>query len=345
MTLPRRTPLLLLVALALLLAGCPKKDEVVVQTSEGKGLTAADIDRDPLALLPGDAIGMVVVRAQQMFASPFGQKLLTIAKARAPFPASAGFDPQRDLQQLAVGVYSMSGANVVAVATGTFDQQAIEKAAASTEKTPLGLPVTSSSYAGRTLYTSATVGFVVLTSHTVLLGDETGIRRALDRIKEGRVSKQVPDWFDKLLATPNAAFVAGFDLRAHPVTDAMRQQLPFLEGMETARMVGNFKPPGVNLAGTLSYGDEKGAQAGAANLLQLQQTLQSWAPLMQLVGITQPVKQLQAEAHGKDAQFVVGLDGDAVGKLLDQASTYLGVRSQPNVIPATQSPGLGGTGK
>ncbi len=335
---------LLLVAFALLATGCPKKDEVVVQTSAGKGLTAAQIDQDPLALLPGGAVGLVVIRAQQMFSSPFGQKLLEIAKARAPFPASAGFDPQRDLQQLAIGAYSMSGANVAAVATGTFNKQAIEQAASGTSKTPLGLPVTASRYAGRTLFTSATVGFVVLTSHTVLLGDETGIRRALDRIKEGRVSRQVPDWFGKLLETPNAAFAAGFDLRGHPITDAMRQQLPFLDGMETARMLGNFKPPGVNLAGTLSYSDEKGAKAGAANLLQLQQTLQSYGPIMQLVGITQPVKQLQAEAHGKDAQFVVGLDGAAVGQLLDKASTALGVPSQPNVIPATQSTGLGGPG-
>ncbi len=64
---------------------------------------------------------------------------------------------------------------------------------------------------------------------------------------------------------------------------------------------------------------------------------------MQLVGITQPIKQLQAEAHGQDAQFVVGLDGAAVGQLLDKAATALGVPSQPNVIPATQNPGLGGS--
>ena len=37
---------LLLVLLALLVTGCPKKDEVVVQTSAGKGLTAAQIDKD-----------------------------------------------------------------------------------------------------------------------------------------------------------------------------------------------------------------------------------------------------------------------------------------------------------
>lgn len=345
MNLSRRMALPVLVALALVLGGCPKKDEVVVQTAAGKGLTAAEIDQDPFALLPSGAVGLVVIRAQQMFASAFGQKLLEIAKARAPFPASAGFDPQRDLQQLAIGAYSMSGANMVAVATGTFNKQAIEQTASGTARTPLGLPVTASSYAGRTLYTSATVGFVVLTSHTALLGDETGIRRALDRIQEGRVSNQLPDWFQKLLKTPNAAFAAGFDLGTHPVTDAMRQQLPFLEGMQTARMLGNFQPPGVNIAGTLTYSDEKGAQAGAANLLQLQQTLQSWGPIMQLVGITQPIKQLQAEAHGKDAQFVVGLDGAAVGQLLDKAATALGVPSQPNVIPATQNPGVGGTGK
>lgn len=341
----RRAPLLLLVALALLLGGCAKKDEIIVQTSAGKGLTAADIDRDPLALLPGGAVALVVLNTRQMFASPFGRKLLKIVRASVPFPASVGFDPGRDLSRLAVGAYSMQGANMVAVATGTFNEQAIEQAADGTQKTPLGLPLVKSSYAGRTLYTSADVGFVVLTAHTVLLGDETGIRRALDRIKEGRVSRQVPGWLRKLLDTPGAPLVAGFDLRAQPMTNVMRQQFGFLDGLQTARMLGNFKPPGLNLAGTLTYSDDKGAQAGAANLLGLQQSLKSMGWLMSLAGIQQPIKQLQAEAHGADAQFVVGLDGTAVGQLLDQAANALGVPSQPRVIQATPNPGLGGPGK
>jgi hypothetical protein len=80
------TPLLVIALLALAVAGCPKKDEVIIQTAEGKELTAADIDRDPLALLPGGMVGLAYVDAQKLFASQFGQKLLTIARARSPVP-------------------------------------------------------------------------------------------------------------------------------------------------------------------------------------------------------------------------------------------------------------------
>lgn len=325
-----------------LVTGCPKKPDKIVAAGEDKSLTDAEIDREPIALLPGGAVGLFSVDAQKLFASQFGQKLLTIARARTPVPPSANFEPGRDLEHAYVGVYSMQGADSAAVLTGKFDKAAIEAAADGTQKTPLGTPVVKSSYAGRTLYTSHNLGFVVLTSRTVLIGNETGIRRALDRIKEGRVRKQVPAWFDELLKTPNAPVVAGFDLRAQPVTDAARQQFPFLSGMETARMVGNFESPGINLAGTLTYGDAQGAQAGAQSLVAIKDVAASLGWLASLLGIGQPIRQLDAKAEGKDTKFVAALDAGEVGKMLDQLSSYLGVANQPNVIQATQSPGVSG---
>jgi hypothetical protein len=324
-----------------LVTGCPKKPDKIVAAGEDKGLTDAEIDSEPIALLPSGAVGLFSVDTKKLFASPFGQKLLAIARVRTPVPASAKFDPGVDLEHAFVGVYSMQGADAAAVLTGRFDKAAIELAADGTQRTPLGTPVVKSTYAGRTLYTSHNLGFVVLTPRTVLLGNETGIRRALDRIKEGRVRKQIPPWFEELLKTPNAPVVAGFDLRAQPVTDAARQQFPFLNGMETARMVGNFESPGVNLAGTLSYGDAAGAQAGAQSLMSIKDMAASFGWLASLLGIGQPIRQLDAKAEDKDTKFVAALDAGEVGKMLDQLSTYLGVPNQPNVIPATQSPGVG----
>ncbi len=49
-----------------------------------------------------------------------------------------------------------------------------------------------SSYAGRSLYTAGNMGFTVLTQKTLLFGNDTGIRRALDRIQEGRAKRQQP---------------------------------------------------------------------------------------------------------------------------------------------------------
>ncbi len=232
----------------------------------------------------------------------------------------------------------MQGADAAAVVTGNFDKSAIEQAADGTQQTPLGVPVVKSGYAGRTLYTAQNIGFVVLTSHTVLMGNETGIRRALDRIKEGRVRNQVPKWFKELMKTPNAPIIAGFDLRTSPLTDAARQQMPFLNGVETAGMLANFESPGINVAGTLTYGDEESAQKGAASMMQLKDLIASWGWVASLLGIAQPVRQLDAKASGKDTKFVAGLDAQAIGQMLDQLAGYLGVPSQPKVIPASVSP-------
>jgi hypothetical protein len=331
---------LLLLAAAVLL-GCPKKDDVIIETAEGKELTSEDIDRDPIALLPGGFVGLAYLDAPQLYGSQFGPKVISLAERVVPVPASAGFDPRRDVQRVYVGLYSMQGADVAGVITGSFDREKIEQAARSAEKTPLGQPIVYSQYAGRNLYTAQNVGFVVLTRRTVLFGNETGMRRALDRIKEGRVKRELPEWLDEMMQTPNAPMAIGIDLRAQPVTDAIRANLPFLEGLETARMLGNFQSPGINFAGTLSYGNEEQARQGATKLEQFRQTLEGWGPLMAIFGIAQPIRKLEAQAKGSEAQFVMALDGQDVDKLLDQAGTFLGTPAGGEPVPATLSPGVG----
>lgn len=317
--------LLACAAVGLSLTACPKKPaESIVSVGEGRVLSDAEIDSQPMALLPGGAVGLVSADLQKIFASQFGQKLISLANARAPVPQSANFVPQRDLIHAYVGVYSMQGADVAAVMIGNFDKAAIERAADGTTNTPLGTPVVKSTYANRTLYTSRNLGFVVLTARTVLIGNETGIRRSLDRIKEGRVRDQTPSSFKELMKTPNAPIVATFDLRTAPLTEAARGQLPFLHGAETGGFVANFESPGVNVAGTLSYEDADSATKGAQSLLQVKDLIASWGWLASLLGIAQPIRQLEAAADGKKAKFVAGMDAQAVGQLLDQLSTYLG---------------------
>jgi hypothetical protein len=305
--------------------GCAKQEDVVVKTVTGKGLTEADLDRDPLALLPSGAVGMAYVDAQKLFASPFGEKLLAIARAQAPIPPAAGFEPRRDLHRLYVGFYSMQGADVAAVATGQFDKEAIERAVERTDQTPLGAPVVKSSYGGRTLYTSRNVGFSVLTAHTAVFGNETGIRRALDRIEAGRVTRSVPAYMGKLLDSPKAPIIVGVDSKSQPVSDAAREQFKFLNGLSSVRALGNFEAPGLNVAATLGYGDEQQAAQGAESVRLLRETLQSYGWVMSLLGIAQPIQKLEAKPQGKEAYVVVGVDGQVVGQLLDQLSGLLGV--------------------
>ena len=328
-----------LVTVALLTTACPKKDDVIVEAAEGKALSNEAIDKEPLALLPGGAVAVGAIDAKKTFASEFGKKLLELAEKRSPLPAAASFEPRRDLDQLYFGVYSMQGADSVVVARGRFNKTAIEQTAEG-QKTPLGVPLIRSSYADRALFTAVNIGFSVITDRTIILGNETGIRRALDRIKEGRARVEVPrDVFDPE-KNQGAPLVMAFDLTAHPLTDAAKEQLPFLNGVKTGGMLANFESPGINLAGSLTYGDEAAAQAGAAQLMQINDFVKAWGWAAALLGISQPIKNLSAKADGVDTKFVAGLDAQAILKLLDQAMQYLGVQNQPKVIDATTSPGL-----
>ncbi len=324
MSVPRRAALALAASLAVaMLAGCSTTQDVIVQTGADKQLSSADIDQAPLALLPGGVVGIASIDTKQLFASPFGAKVQAILQTRLPVPAAAGFEPTRDLTHLYIGFYSMQGADLSGVATGVFDKAKIEAAVNGVDRTAQGVPIAKRAYAGRTLFTAAGFGFCMLTDHSALFGNDTGIRRALDRIHEGRVRRQTLPWMDKLLADESAPIIAGADLRAQPIPQAASSNLAFLNGLETLAFVGNFADPGLNLAGTLVYGDEAGATSGAENVRNLSQRLSSYAPLLALIGIPQPVRKLEAEAKGKEAAFVMALDAAAVGALLDKLPDYL----------------------
>lgn len=336
----RRWALLLTALCSAAALGCGGNKEVIEKAGEGKSLTDAQIDQDPLALMPGGPVGMTYVDAQQLFQSKFGDQLLRILQKRMPVPAAAGFEPKRDLEKLYVGFYSMSGADAAGVAVGNFNPTAIEAAADGTTNTPLGAPLVKREYAGRTLFVSMNIGFTVLTPRTVIFGNETGIRRMLDRMEDGRVKRQVPSWMGDLLETPNAAVVGGADLEDAPAVASASDQLPFLKGMKSSRMVGNFKDPGMNLAGTSSYTDEEAAVAGAQQMNGFQQLMQSISWLTALLGMGNPIQRLEAKADGTDAKFVAELNGTAVTQVIDQVGTFLGVPPQPTVIRATTTPGI-----
>lgn len=329
----RRAVLLALGAAAWLTA-CAKTEDVIIHTGLGKEKTAAQIDSDPLALLPGGAITVGVLDAKALFASQFGDKLVEVAKRRAPVPEAAGFDPKRDLTTVYFGVYSMQGADVAGVAVGNFDPQKIAAAADGIQKTPMGLPVTKTMYAGRALYTAESIGFTVLTGRTALFGNQTGIRRSLDRIKEGSAKRELPPWASKVLNPGTAPFAFGSNLKDNPVPNALRSKLPFLDGVETVAVVGNFAPPGVNLAGTLVYPDETAAKTGASKVSETRAMLDTYTPFLALLGIPQPVRKLEADAVGKEGHFVAGIDAVAFSALLARLEDLLG--SLPKSQPVSQ---------
>lgn len=80
-----------------------------------------------------------------------------------------------------------------------------------------------------------------------------------------------------------------------------------------ARAVGNFDPPGINLAGTITHTDHDSARASANGLLQAGGTLNMYG---RLFGLGQPLQKLETRAVGNDTQLVIAVDGAAVQVLM-----------------------------
>lgn len=309
---------------ALSLWGCADSADVIIKTVAGEEITAADIDAAPASLLPAAPLGLVHVTAAPVFQSYLGQAALKMTEARLPVPAAANFLPTRDLQEMFIGFYAMAGVDFVGVAIGTFDVPAIQRAAQASAVTPLGTPLVATQYTGRTLYTSGNIGFVTLTSRTVLFGDETGMRRALDRIEAGIFRDEIPPASRQLLATPGAPMAAVFDVAGDPTVSAAAATYPFLSGLTAARLLGNFEAPGLNVVGTLTYATDAGAASGAQSIQQLGAVASAASLLGAVLGMPQPLRKLDARPTGRNLELAMSADANTAGQLLNQLATVLG---------------------
>lgn len=328
----------------LLLTGCASDKNSIVEADLGKEASPEAVDRDPWALLPAGPVAWAYLDAQQLFASRFGDSLLRLMTRRLPALQDAGFEPRRDLRTVQLGIFSIQGADLVGVVTGRFDRDRIEAAVENHPVTPLGVQLTKTRYAERTLFMAETSGFCILTQQTALFGNQMGMRRAIDRIQRGKLDRQLPDWLERQLSAAPTPIVLGMNLTQNPLSEATRSQLPFLNGMETIGILANFQEPGMHLAGTASYADGASASQGARHLEQFDETLQSMGWLMALFGIAQPLRSLSAEATGEQARFVAEIDGALVDRLLIQADGLLpGATASPAPAsaPAPATPPAG----
>ena len=302
--------------------GCAKRETVVTPTVAQRTLTSSDIDADPLAILPTGLVGLLRAEIPAVAKSAIGPSLLALANRMAPLPPASGFLPERDLDRIVLGLYSMQGADAAGIATGRFDPDAIKRAAAATRTTPNGALV-QSPYAGYLLYTVHNIGFCVLTSHTLLFGNETGIRRALDRIHDGRAVHEMPDWTSVLLDSARAPLALGGNLESNSLPPSATQQVPFLAGLHAFRVLGNFEAPGFNLAGSLGYETPERATQAAQEMLASRDLLKSYGWMMKLVGVTQPIERLEAQSADREVSFVAALDGVAMAKLMSMVTPTL----------------------
>ncbi|MCC6555872.1 MAG: hypothetical protein IT372_23160 [Polyangiaceae bacterium] len=249
-------------------AGCGGGDSLVL--IGGERVDSALIDRDPIALLPGGIVMLGYLDAAQMFSTGVGAEVDQIVKGLLPIGPESNFVPSRDVARVYGGLYAMQGADFCAILQGNFDPDAIRRSADMRAVTVAGAPLVKSRYAGNDLYTAGNIGFVVLTPHTLLTGNETGMRRALDRLRGGKLERSIPAWMIDLAGTRGASFALAGDLATQAAVASASQQIPFLAGLQYVRVTGNFQPPGLNLAGAFTYTDPQAAANGAVALRNLE---------------------------------------------------------------------------
>jgi hypothetical protein len=249
-----------------------------------------------------------------------------MAEKLVPIGEEAGFKASRDLDRVVMGAYSFQGVDAVAVLVGRFDEQKIAQAAQNHTPMKNGGVLVATPYANRTIYTINNAGFAVLTSKTVLAGTETGIRRALDRVRDNQIVRNQDKWMLETVETPNSAFAVAADLATQPVTATLMSQIPsvvrnllgWLNGLKAVRMIGNFHDPGLNIAGTLTYGD---AQTAAAASDDVKRTGAA-AKLFAMFGAPQ-LQNLDVKVAQSDVQVAFAVDDGQLRTFLASAQQYL----------------------
>jgi len=311
---------LILLAAALTLVGCPKTDQSLVLIG-GEQLSAETIDSQPLNILPSGALVLGTLDAAALFKTNLGAQVGQIVAKVLPLGPESGFVPARDVHRIYGAIYAMQGADFAAVVQGNFNVAAIQQAADRQAQTPSGAQLVRTRYGSYDIYTVANVGFVVLTQRTILSGNETGMRRALDRLRHGPLNSALPAWMVELLQeqpgtqTGQAAFAVVGDVTGQGVVAAAGERLPFLASLRLVRVRGNFQPPGMNVVGSLTYADAESATKGAVGLGQLQQYAYL-ATLLATWGFGGRTPDLEVTQQEANVAFATQIDTGTISALL-----------------------------
>jgi hypothetical protein len=277
-----------------------------------------DLDGDPLALLPGSAVFAGNLDTRALFdQSSMGPRLVAIGDRLLPLGDDAGFRAPRDVDRVVFAGYATTGADVAVIVRGRFDEAKI----AAATKAKDGAPITKGTYAGRTTYSIGGASYSVLTSKTVVVGTGDGLRRVLERIQAGSFTRALPPWVSETLETSGAQVAVAGDFASQPMASVAvgSMRLPWLQGLRMARGVGNFEPPGMNFASTLSYGVPQQAEAAADGVRSLDGWLKVLGPL--LGGIR--LQNLAVSTDHSDLRCKFALDDQALASLLGLASRLL----------------------
>jgi len=304
----------------LVLGGCRPRDEGLTLV-EAPSVAPADIDARPLGLLPRGALVLGRLEGRALFGSPLASATGTLVRRVLPLGRESNFDAARDVERVHGAFYAMQGADFCAVLQGSFDVASIERAAEARATTSTGAPLVRTRYAGRTLYTAGNLGFVVLTPRTLLSGDETGLRRALDRLRSGKLEVELPGWMTATLAEPKAAFAVVGDLERNGVTRAAADHARFVDGLSTLRILGNFEPPGVHVVGALGYRGPDEATKARLSLEEFQQMSALASIFTAFAGVIPP--RLDVTMNGRELAFASAVDTGFLQVVLATASAAI----------------------
>jgi hypothetical protein len=275
---------------------------------------AVALDADPLALVPPGAVALANLDNRSFNASGTpAAELAALGETNFAVGQELGLAPSRDIDRSVFAVYVGATSDVVAIATGRFDQARMQAAAASHVPSRLGTPWTALPYAGRTLYTSSNVAFAPITDHTLAAGSESAVRRVLDRIatwgREPHPKREIADWMLQTLEAPGSAFEFAADVGSIPPQAMHGFTLQgAANGLSRLGVLVDFHPPGLNIAATLTYADPPHATAGADAARQLGVVLTSAGKL----GLGPQIQNLTIAADGPNMTTKFALDDQGV---------------------------------
>ena len=318
---------LVLLLLATLFVACGDKKQDTKTPATEPGMD------DALALLPGQPIMVGTVDARAFFGSKtFGSELAKLVEQYFPIGQEAGFQASRDVDRVTFASYSYQGVDASAVIVGKFDEAKIKEAAA--KQTPMkgNSVIVASQYMGRDLYTISNIGFTILSSTHAIAGTEAGIRRVLERIKDKRVKRDIPQWMLQTVETPGAAAAIAADFATQPLPAELSRQVPvpFVQNMKAIRIVTTFKEPGLQLAASMTYPDANAANTASESVRQTA-NLSKW---LALIGIK--IQNVEVAVDKADVQLKLAVDDQSLRQLLASAPQWIG--------PPPQSPAPSSTG-
>lgn len=319
----RGTAIASLGLLALGVIGCGDKAKVEDPNSKvaERVLGVPELEADPLLLFPGLSVSLSNTDARALFANPtLGKDLLATLSVLLPLGDESGFVASRDLERVYAASYTLANVNIVGALVGKFDASRIAAAAFAKVNTKYG-PLLETTVSGRKVYTVGAVGFSVVSPRLVIVGDEMGLRRTLERLTTGIRARALEPWAVETVATKGMDVAVAIDLTRNPVerVNVGFTTMDVTKGLRMARVFMKSGAGKEQLAGSLTFATADDATRSEKQMRQLQELLARFA----ITGVVPGIEKYQANIVGTNIQFTFEVDEPKLLPILRSVPQYL----------------------